>query len=181
MSNRTTTARGPRTASRFPRRDALVRFFGVHARRPVALSELADLLGTAPEIAAAMLYEGWRVEGDPVPWPEAAATLLDAWPRAAILGALGANDAGVIPAGVQLTRVTWPIPRFVLQAMEREAALARSCDPRLHADAKPHAMHARGLADYVADVLHAAIRQDTLDALRDDARFVRAYHFPFDE
>jgi hypothetical protein len=65
--------------------------------------------------------------------------------------------------------------------MEHEAALARSRDPRLRGDAKPHAMHARGLADYVAGALHAAIRQDTLDALCDDAQLVRAYHFPFDE
>ncbi len=114
----------------------------------------------------------------PIPWTEAAAYLLDAWPRAQILDALGSDAARILPADFQLTRVNWPIPIFILRAVEHQAAAAWRNDPRVRGSLIVNPTYARGVADYVSDLLYNDIQPSTLGAFRGDSSFLRAFHYP---
>ena len=102
--------------------------------------------------------------GDPSVHELAAAYLFDAWPRAAILAALGQEHAGRIPAQFHPVRVDWSIPVFIVRAMEHQAAGAVS---------------PRRVDDYMADLLFNEIQPETLLAFRDDPGFLAAYHYPY--
>lgn len=161
----------------FPRSETLVRFFSTPRDASVPLSEVAELLGTTIAAVHAMLRaEGAEVVDATIPWSEAAAYLFDAWPRARILDALGPDAP--IPPEFQLTRVTWSIPIFILRAIEYQAAAAWRNDPRVRGSAAPNHSYARGVDDYVADLLYDAIDPATIEAFRDDEDFRRAFHFP---
>ncbi len=150
----------------FPRTELLRRFFRTDPRARVPLADLADLLGVSLEAARAILEEeGGHPPDDRIAWSEAAALLFDAWPRAGILDALGPELGQVIPAEFSPASVRWSVPVFVLRAMEYQAARAS------------HG-HSRGIDDYIADLLHAAIEPATLAAFGDDASFLRAFHYP---
>jgi hypothetical protein len=150
----------------FPPRELLARFFALDGRRArVPLAQLAGLLGMRPGALRAMLLaEGGRRNVESIPWPEAAAYLFDAWPRAAILAALGQEHAGRIPAQFHPVRVDWSIPVFIVRAMEHQAAGAVS---------------PRRVDDYMADLLFNEIQPETLLAFRDDPGFLAAYHYPY--
>ena len=63
--------------------------------------------------------------------------------------------------------MTWSIPIFIVRAIEHQAAAA---------------CHARGVDDYVADVLFSEIQPATVEAFRQDTAFLRAFHYPiFDD
>lgn len=164
----------------FPGKESLRRFFAADRRVPVPLAELASLLGVSQEAARAILdAEGGHPPGEPVAWSEAAALLFDAWPRMAILDALGPRPGGLIPAELRLVPVRWSIPIFVLRAIEHQALRAWYGDPRGRVlGLVPAASHARALDDYIADLLHAAIEPATLAAFGDDPSFLRAFHYP---
>jgi hypothetical protein len=161
----------------FPRSESLARFFSTPRDATVPLSEVAELLGTTTAAVQAMLRdEGAQDIDGTIPWSEAAAYLFDAWPRARILDALG--PAAAIPPEFQLTRVTWSIPIFLLRAIEHQAAAAWRNDPRVRGNAMPNHSYARGVDDYVADLLYDAIDPATVEAFREDRAFLRAFHYP---
>jgi hypothetical protein len=150
----------------FPTAESLTRFFRTDPRARIPLARLAPLLGVSPDAARVILQEeGGHHPDDGIPWSEAAALLFDTWPRAAILDSLGPQAGRVIPAQFRPALVCWRVPRFVLRAMEHQAARACSAHPR-------------PIDDYIADVLSAAIEPETLAAFRHDASFVRAFHYP---
>lgn len=166
-------------APRFPLAESLTRFFRVDPRARVPLAQVAELLGTHPDALRMMLREeGGRRRTDSLPWTEAAAYLFDAWPRARILDALGPGFAGIIPPDFQLTRVSWALPIFLVRAMEHQAARAWQDDPRVRASLTPNPLYARGIDDYIGDVLYGEIQPETVAAFRDDRAFVRALHYP---
>jgi hypothetical protein len=152
---------------RVPSREAIVRFFREHA--PLPVKEAADLLGWPwPKLLSRAREEEAIVGDDLVAWAEVAFWLLQAWPRAWLLETLG-EQATLIPHELHLTRVTWELPLYVVRAMERQAVLRR----RERDD-----VHGTDVQEYVAELLHLAIDQKTVDALRDDPAFLRAYDYP---
>jgi len=166
-------------APTFPRHETLARFFGRPPHGRVALAEMAELLGTTTSTVRAMLRdEGAQPLDGSIPWAEAAAYVLDAWPRARILEALGPAAAHILPLDFQLTRVDWAFPIFIRRAIEHQAAAAWRNDPRVRRSVVVSPIDARGVADYVADLLYNEIQPATLDAFRDDPSFLRAFHYP---
>ena len=166
-------------APRFPLTESLRRFFRLDPRARVPLSQVAELLGmTADAVGAMLRNEGGHRRTDSLPWTEAAAYLFDAWPRARILDSLGPGFAEVIPVEFQLTRVSWALPIFLVRAMEHQAARAWQDDPRVRASLTPNPLHARGIDDYIGDVLYGEIQPETVAAFREDSAFVRAFHYP---
>lgn len=154
----------------FPRHESLVRFFRTAPEALVPLSEVAELLGTTTAgVDAIVRAEGVQPPGGPIAWTEAAAYLFDAWPRARILDALGAEARSVVPPDFLLTRVTWSLSRFLVRAIEHQAAFAWRGNPRIRA---------RGIDDYVADLLYNDITPATLDAFAHDSAFLHAFHYP---
>ena len=163
----------------FPLHEHLARFFATSPRRRVPLSQVAQLLGITTEMFRVMLAsEGGRRRSDTMPWAEAATYLFDAWPRARLLAALGPDHAGRVPPDFHLTRVAWSLPIFIVRAMEHQAAVDWRLDPRVLTSSTPNHTAARGVDDFVADLLFNEIRPETLDAFRGDPAFLAAYNFP---
>lgn len=166
----------------FPRHEDLARFFAADSRKRVPVAQVAQLLGIAPGRFRALLNdEGGRPSSSTLTWTEAAAYLFDAWPRAQLLDTLGPEHASRVPEHFHPTRVTWCIPIFVVRAMEHQAAAAWRRDPRVMGSSSPNHTSARGVQDYVTDLLFNEIHTETLVAFRDDAAFVAAYNFPGDD
>jgi hypothetical protein len=164
---------------KFPLHEHLARFFATDPRRRVPLAHVAELLGIPTEMVRSMLdSEGGRRRSDTLPWAEAAAYLFDAWPRAQLLDALGPDKASRVPADFHPTRVSWSIPIFIVRAMEHQAAAAWRLDPRVLTSITPNHTAARGVDDFVTDLLFNEIRPETLDAFRGDPAFLAAYNFP---
>jgi len=146
----------------FPLHEPLARFFAMDPRKRVAISQVAELLGITPESFRSMLAgEGGRRRGDTLAWDEAAAWLFDSWPLAQLLDTLGPGHARHVPRHFHPTRVAWSIPVFIVRAMEHQAA-------------------ARGVHDYVTDLLFNEIQPETLVAFGGDPAFVAAYNYPGD-
>jgi hypothetical protein len=163
----------------FPLHDPLVRFFTADPRRRVPLSHVADLLGTPIETFRSILQsEGGRRASGTLSWSEAAGYLFDAWPRAQLLETLGPGHASRVPRHFHPTRVTWAIPIFIVRAMEHQAAAEWRRDPRVQAGISPNHTAARGVQDYVADLLFNEIQPETLVAFRGDPAFLEAYRYP---
>jgi hypothetical protein len=136
----------------FPLHEALAGFFTADPRKRVPASRVAELLGITSDVFRSMLDgEGGRRCTSTLTWAEAAAYLFDAWPRAQLLDTLGPDCSHRIPHDFHPTRVAWSIPIFVVQAMEHQAAVEWSRDPR---GIPPNHMAARGVHDYVTDLLY---------------------------
>ena len=164
---------------KFPLHEHLARFFTTDPRRRVPLSHVAELLGITTEMLRAMLdSEGGRRRSDTLAWGDAAAYLFDAWPRARLLDALGREHARRVPSGFHPTRVTWSIPIFIVRAMEHQAAAEWRGDPRVLTSITPNHTAARGVDDFVTDLLFNEIRPETLVAFHGDPAFLAAYNFP---
>lgn len=163
----------------FPLHEPLVRFFATDPRKRVALSAVAELLGITTAMFRAILKsEGGRRPSDTLPWAEAAGYLFDAWPRAQLLETLGPEHAHRVPRDFHPTRVMWSIPIFIVRAMEHQAAAEWRRDPRVQRSITPNHTAARGVHDYVTDLLFNQIQPETLVAFRDDPAFLAAYHYP---
>jgi hypothetical protein len=163
----------------FPLHEPLARFFAADRRKRVPLSQVAELLGVTAEMFRAILQsEGGRRAAGTLSWDEAAGYLFDAWPRAQLLEALGPEHARRVPQHFHPTRVAWSIPIFIVRAMEHQAAAEWGRDPRVAASLTPNPLVARGVHDYVTDLLFNEIRPETLVAFRDDPAFLAAYNFP---
>ena len=164
---------------KFPLHEHLARFFTTDPRRRVPISHVAELIGVTTEMFRAMLdSEGGRRRSDTLPWVEAASYLFNAWPRAQLLDALGPDHAGRVPPDFHPTRVSWSIPIFIVRAMEHQAAAEWRRDPRVQRSISPNHTVARGVHDYVGDVLFNAIEPQTVVVFRDDPAFLAAYNFP---
>ena len=164
---------------RFPLHEQLARFFTADPRRRVAVAHLAELLGITTEMFCDVLErEGLGRPSETLPWPEAAAWLFDAWPRALLLDTLGPSHARRVPRQFHPTRVNWSIPIFIVRAMEHQAAVEWRRDPRLQRSVSPNHTAGRGIDDYVTDLLFNAIEPRTVAVFRDDAAFLDAYQFP---
>ncbi|HYK05958.1 MAG TPA: hypothetical protein VE974_29715 [Thermoanaerobaculia bacterium] len=163
----------------FPRPESLARFFRMPPDALVPLAKVAELLGTNVRVVRSILrVEGAQPLDGSIRWTEAAAYLFDAWPRARILDALGPEAARVIPSEFLLTRVNWSLPIFIVRAMEHQAATAWRDDARVRASLAANHAYARGVEDYVADLLYNDISSATLGAFRNDKSFLRAFHYP---
>ena len=164
---------------KFPLHEPLARFFTADRRKRVPLSQVAELLGITAEMFRSMLdSEGGRGAAGTLPWSEAAVYLFDAWPRAPLLETLGPDYAGRVPHLFHPTRVTWSIPIFIVRAMEHQAAAEWRRDPRVQTSISPNHTAARGVHDYITDLLFSEIQPGTLVAFRDDPDFLAAYHYP---
>jgi len=167
------------TKPTFPLHEHLARFFTTDPRRRVPVSHVAELLGIPTEMFRSMLDgEGGRRRSGTLPWAEAAGYLFDAWPRAQLLEALGPRHASRVPPDFHPTRVTWSIPIFIVRAMEHQAAAEWRRDPRVQRSAAPNHTAARGVHDYVTDLLFNEIQPETLVAFGGDPAFLAAYNFP---
>jgi hypothetical protein len=62
--------------------------------------------------------------------------------------------------------------------MEHQAAADWQRDPRLLRSLSPNHTAARGIHDYVTDLLFNEIQPETLAAFGTDPAFLAAYHFP---
>jgi hypothetical protein len=165
-------------APAFPDRESLVRFFKMPAHALVPIAEVAALLGTTIDTFREVLRaEGAQPLDSSLPWTEAAGYLLDAWPRADILDALGAEASHLIPSEFQLVSVNWSLPMFLVRAIEHQAT-AVWANPRLPGSAATGGQQSRHVQDYVADLLYNEIQPDTIRALGDDGAFVAAYRYP---
>ncbi|MEA2489616.1 MAG: hypothetical protein QOH21_1408 [Acidobacteriota bacterium] len=164
---------------KFPLHEPLARFFAADPLARVPISHVADLLGMPTESFRAMLArEGGRRRFDTLPWTEAAAYLFDAWPRAQLLDALGPDSARRVPSDFHPTRVTWSNPIFNVRAMEHQAAAEWRRDPRVLTSVTPNHTAARGVHDYVTDLLFNEIQPETVVAFASDPAFLAAYNFP---
>ncbi len=163
----------------FPLHEPLARFFASDPRKRVPLSRVAELLGISTELFRSMLdKEGGRRPSATLPWAEAAGYLFEAWPLSRLLETLGPEHARRVPHQFHPTRVTWSIPIFIVRAMEHQAAAEWRRDPRVQVGISPNHSAARGVDDYVADLLFNGIQPETLVAFRDDRDFLVAYHYP---
>ncbi|HYH06980.1 MAG TPA: hypothetical protein VEK11_07955 [Thermoanaerobaculia bacterium] len=163
----------------FPRHEELARFFAADPRKRVPLPQIAQLLGITPELFRSLLAdEGGQRSSDTLTWPEAASFVFDAWPRTQLLETLGAAHALRVPGHFHPTRVAWCIPIFIVRAMEHQAAVEWRRDPRLQRSLSPNHSSARGVQDYVTDLLYNEIQPETVIAFRDDPAFLAAYDFP---
>jgi hypothetical protein len=163
----------------FPLHEQLARFFTTDPRRRVPLAHVAELLGITTEMFRSLLHsEGGRRRSDTLAWAEAAGYLFDAWPRAQLLDALGSGHADRVPADFHPTRVVWSIPIFIVRAMEHQAAADWRRDLRVQRTISPNHTAARGVDDYVADLLFNEIQPETVVAFGGDPAFLSAYNFP---
>jgi len=152
----------PRLALREP----LTRFFRMDRDASLPLEEAAVLLG--------MTRQGLQriVDGDGVlpvkgmlSWEEVAHQLFTVWPRAELLSTLGADGTHRIPPLLFPTTVSWQIPVYIQMAMEQQAR--RTTLP-----------FERGISDYVADLLHIQIDEQTERAMRSHRAFRDAFLYP---
>ena len=167
---------------RFPRPEALEDFFRLDRQGRVPVARLARLLDATPrQVRHILRSEGVELRGDSVEWGEAAACLLDAWPRAQLVHALG-PAASFVPAAFHPVHVRWAIPRFIVQSIQHQAALARAEDPRVNPGAPDPRFASPSVDDYVADILFNEIQPSTVVTLaRDDETFLDAYRYPLGE
>jgi hypothetical protein len=163
----------------FPLHEPLARFFATDPRKRLPISQVAELLGiTSQRFRSILANEGGRRRDDKLSWAEAAAYLFDAWPRAQLLDTLGPEHAHLVPHQFHPTRVTWSIPIFIVRAMEHQAAAEWRRDPRVQRSISPNHTAARGVHDYVTDLLFNAIEPQTVVVFRDDPAFLTAYNYP---
>ena len=151
-----------------PRLRILVAF--LTERRPQRADEAAALLGWATSdvrrharSADALLRNG------EIAWRDVAGWLLDVWPLATLLRVLGDAHAHLLPIGLELIPIVLRQPAYVVHALRAQWQL----------EAMPHRVARPSTFDeYLTDLLHRAIDPTTIDALRHDHEFVRAYEFP---
>ena len=100
-----------------------------------------------------------------VHWRDAARWLFEAWPVAALVKILD-GDAELLPRGLHPVPLVLAAPAYVLDALRVQWQFGADMYglPRRAA-----------FADYVADLLRDAVEPTTVEMLRHDAEFMRAY------
>jgi len=143
----------------------LQRFF--KERRPCSIAEAADIVGYSEAwVRKRAEIEGIDLAGGFVPWEDVMLWFLRAWPLALVEDSVPRDT---LPALLRTTTVTWRLPRYLVQALDRQTQLesARSND-----------RHALTIEQYVAEQLHLVIDDDTVAAMNDDGAFMEAWLFP---
>jgi len=143
----------------------LQRFF--KERRPCSIAEAADIVGYSEAwVRKRAEIEGIDLAGGFVPWEDVMLWFLRAWPLALVEDSVPRDT---LPALLRTTTVTWRLPRYLVQALDRQTQLesARSND-----------RHALTVEQYVAEQLHLVIDDDTVAAMNDDGAFMDAWLFP---
>ena len=150
-----------------PPHTILTRF--LRERHPRPVTEIAELLQwpdaqvtRAAGERAALTPEGL------VRWDAAAAWMMETWPLAALLTALG-DDAALLPAGLHPVLMQLKLPAYLVLALRAQSRI----EPMPHRVVPP-----ADFTEYMTDLLHRAIEPETVDALREDAEFLRAWSFP---
>jgi hypothetical protein len=151
-----------------PSPETLARFLRERRSRPVA--EVAALLGwSRAEVEQQSREQDALLGGSLVEWSAAAAWLVESWPLAALLEALG-TDRDLLPPGLHLLDVHWQLPAYLVHALRVQAAIEQL----------PHRIvRPTEFMDYLADLLHRAIDPATVAVLERDDEFLRALDFPF--
>jgi len=143
----------------------LQRFF--KERRPCSIAEAADIVGYSEAwVRKRAEIEGIDLAGGFLPWEDVMLWFLRAWPLALVEDSVPRDT---LPALLRTTTVTWRLPRYLVQALDRQTQLesARSND-----------RHALTVEQYVAEQLHLVIDDDTVAAMNDDGAFMDAWLFP---
>ncbi|HEX6097324.1 MAG TPA: hypothetical protein VF432_13425 [Thermoanaerobaculia bacterium] len=155
------------TARRLPPPHAIVtRFF--RERHPRPADEVAELLGwPLAEVRRAAEDRGALTAEGLVRWDAAAVWVLEAWPLATLLRTLG-RDAALLPAGLHPVPLPLELPAYLVQALRTQSRIERM----------PHrVVPPADFTEYMTDLVHRAIAPETVEALRDDVEFVRAWNF----
>jgi hypothetical protein len=151
-----------------PPHPILTRF--LRERQPRSVAEVAELLQW-PE-AQVRRAAGERAALTPdglVRWDAAAAWMMETWPVAALLSVLGDDAAALLPLGLHPVSLRLELPAYLVLALRTQSRLERM----------PHrVVPPANFTEYMTDLLHRAIEPETVDALREDAEFVRAWNFP---
>lgn len=157
-------------ANRLPPSHTILTPF-LRERHPRSVAEVAELLQWpdaqvrhAAEERAALTPQGL------VRWDAAAAWMLETWPVATLLTALG-DDAALLPVGLHPIPMPLKLPAYLVLALRAQSRM----EPMPHRVVPP-----ADFTEYITDLLHRAIEPETVDALREDAEFVRAWNFPGD-
>jgi len=159
----------------FPSPDILTRFFRMHRDHPVPFGVAVELLGMTPRQATFIFArDGGFVPGG-VAWDDVADALFRFWPRADLLDSLGAWKPRRLPALFYPTAFTINLPLYVQLAMKVQATAAWDLDPRVRARTFRRPMVPRAVSDYITDILHEHIDEQTL---RRNRSFMRAFLFP---
>jgi hypothetical protein len=153
--------------SRFPSPARLAWFF--RTRPTLTTEEAGYFLGwEEAQVRNRAEEAGALLPGDRVRFDDVAFWLLDAWPRRRLLDALG-PAADLLPDGLHLMPVSWELPRYLVRAITRQAALQLTPD---------EAEHELTVQDYIARLLHLAIEPNTVAALAADPEFTTAFDYP---
>jgi hypothetical protein len=153
-----------------PSRDLLARL--LRERRPVPIAEAAALLGwPAAQVEREAAGREALLPGGLVQWGTVALWVVESWPFATLFETLG-PDTDLLPRGLQ------PIPMH----LEQPAYIVTALRTQWQIEAMPHrTVRPLTFTDYLTDLLHRAIDPDTVEAMRDDEEFMRAYEFPYEE
>ena len=150
-----------------PSHAMLTRF--LRERRPQSIAEAAALVGRpAAEIAKDAASAEVLLPGHVIAWREVASWVLEAWPLAMLYERLGPHGE-LLPTGLQLIPMPLEQPAYIVTALRAQWKI----EPMPHRTLRPPTF-----ADYMTDLLHRTIDADTVEALRADEEFVRAYDFP---
>ena len=149
-----------------PSRELLTRF--LRERRAPSIDEAAALAGwSTAQVERELAGRGRGV----LEWSEVASWIVDSWPLATLFQKLG-SDADLLPLGLQLIPMPLQQPAYIVSAFHAQWQI----EPMPHRTIRPLTF-----ADYMTDLLHRAINAETVDALRDDQEFIRAYESPHGE
>lgn len=144
---------------------ALQRFF--KERRPCSIAEAADLVGYSEMwVRRRAAADGIDVSGGLLPWEDVMLWFLRAWPLALVEDAVPRET---LPARLRTTTVTWRLPRYLVDALDRQTELERT---------RSNDRQTLTVEQYVAEQLHLVIDDDTVAALDDDSGFMEAWLFP---
>lgn len=149
-----------------PSRELLTRF--LRERRAQSIDEAAALAGwPAAQLARVLAGRETRV----LEWEDVASLIVDSWPLATLFQKLGTN-ADLLPLGLQLIPMPLQQPAYIVSAFHAQWQI----EPMPHRTIRPLTF-----TDYMTDLLHRSINAETVDALRGDKEFIRAYDYPHGE
>jgi len=143
----------------------LQRFF--KERRPCSIAEAADVVGYSEAwVRARAAADGIDLADGVLPWEDVMLWFLRAWPLPLVEDSVPRET---LPARLRTTTVTWRLPRYLVDALDRQTDLER---------ARSNDCHALTVEQYVAEQLHLVIDDDTVAAMNDDRGFMEAWLFP---
>jgi hypothetical protein len=167
----------PSHAAGFPSPQLLGQFFQMDRRETVDLALAADLFAMTPAQAQSFLRHEVPTTDGGIPWTEVAFQLFQLWSRQGLIDALG-SASGMLPPESLPRRTVWQVPIYVARAMEHQARHALERDERFRRKALPPHSYARGVDDYVSELLDLHIKDETVEAFRHDPAFMAAYEYP---